>query len=134
MGKRKWYYGVPVVLVAGDDIYIKQVMKDFNEKIISVETKKSISREAVINIPYEELLKRYEEKIKEAVESPKIFFDKKEQYEIEITFHKEEVAEFVSRIPTVLKKDNCTIVIKDTDYLELYKLCRLCIKIAQLTE
>lgn len=127
-----WYYGVPVILVAGDNMYIEQAMKNFNNEIISVETKKSISREAVINIPYEELLKKYEIKVEEAVKKPKIFLDKKEQYEMEITFHKEEVAEFVSRIPTVSKKDNCTIVIKDTNYLNLYKLCRFCIIVSQL--
>lgn len=127
-----WYYGVPVVLVSGDNIYIEQVNNDFNNEIISVETKKSISRENIINISYEELLKRYETNIKEAIENPKIFLDKKEKYEIEITFYREQIAEFVARIPTVLKKDNCTVIIKDTNYLNLYKLCRFCILVAQL--
>lgn len=127
-----WYYGVPVILVAGDNIYIEQVNHDFNNEIISVETKKSISRENVINISYEELLKRYETNIKEAIEHPKILIDKKEKYEIEITFHREEIAEFVARIPTVLRKDNCTVIIKDTNYLKLYKLCRFCIIVARL--
>lgn len=127
-----WYYGVPVILVAGDNIYIEQVKNEFNNKIISVETKKSISCENIINISYEELLKKYETNIKVAIENPKIFIDKKEEYEIEITFYREEIAEFISRIPTVLKKDNYTVIIKDTDYLNLYKLCRFCIMIAQL--
>ena len=127
-----WYYGVPVILVSGDNIYIEQVKNDFNNEIISVETKKSISRENAINISYEELLKKYETNIKETIENPKIFLDKKEQYEIEITFDKEEIAGFISRIPTVLRKDNCTVIIKDTNYLNLYKLCRLCIVTANL--
>lgn len=127
-----WYYGVPVILVSGDNIYIDQVKNDFNNEIISVETKKSISRENAINISYEELLKKYETNIKEAIENPKIFLDKKEQYEIEITFNKEEIAGFISRIPTVLRKDNCTVIIKDTNYLNLYKLCRFCIVTANL--
>lgn len=129
-----WYYNVPVILASGDDTYIKQTKEDFKNQIITVETKKSISREAIINISYEELVKRYQTAVKESIEKTKTFFDKKDEYEIEITYHREEIAGLVSRIPTVERKGNCSIVIKSNDYLELYKLCRFCIKVAQLAD
>lgn len=129
-----YYYNVPVILVAGDDKYINQSLKDFNNNIITIETKKAINREVAINIPYNKLVNQYEEKVRQALNMKEYYIDKKDSHEIKIIFHTEDIANFVSRIPTVERIDSKTVKIKNKDYLKIYKLYRFCVTIADLSK
>ena len=129
-----WYYNVPVALVAGDDKYIEQSLKEFNGKIATVATKKSINRETAINIPYNKLKQEYEAKIKQALSMKDFFIGKKDHYEIKITYHTENAAYFVSNLPTVNRISSKTISISGKDYLELRKLYRMCVSVCYLLQ
>ena len=122
------YYNVPLLLVAGDDKYIEQSQGEFNDELITVETKKAINRELALSIPYDKLKQEYEFKIKQALNSKGVLLNKKDKYEIKITFFTEDLAGFVASIPTVTRIDNKTISIDGSDYLEAYKLLAFCLK------
>jgi len=61
------YYGVPVIMVSGDEATTMEARKFFGEKIITVATKKGLSREAAILYPFEETRKALYEGAKRAV-------------------------------------------------------------------
>jgi D-amino peptidase len=61
------YYGIPPVLVTGDEATCREAIKFFGTEIITVATKKGISREAAILYPFEETHKALYEGAKKAV-------------------------------------------------------------------
>jgi D-amino peptidase len=61
------YYGVPVIMVSGDEATTREAYKFFGEEIITVATKKGLSREAAILYPFEETRKALYEGAKRAV-------------------------------------------------------------------
>jgi D-amino peptidase len=61
------YYGVPPVLVTGDEATCREGIKFFGTGIVTVATKKGISREAAILYPFEETHKALYEGAKKAV-------------------------------------------------------------------
>ena len=61
------YYGVPVIMVSGDEATTREAHKFFGEEIITVATKKGLSREAAILYPFEETRKALYEGAKRAV-------------------------------------------------------------------
>jgi D-amino peptidase len=61
------YYGVPVIMVSGDEATTREARKFFGEEIITVATKKGLSREAAILYPFEETRKALYEGAKRAV-------------------------------------------------------------------
>ena len=61
------YYGVPVIMVSGDEATTREARKFFGEEIITVATKKGLSREAAILYPFEETRKALYEGAKKAV-------------------------------------------------------------------
>jgi D-amino peptidase len=48
------YYGVPVIMVTGDEATTREAKKFFGNSIITVPVKKGLSREAAILYPFEE--------------------------------------------------------------------------------
>lgn len=61
------YYGVPVIMVSGDEATTREARKFFGEEIITVPTKKGLSREAAILYPFEETRKALYEGAKKSV-------------------------------------------------------------------
>ena len=61
------YYGVPVIMVSGDEATTREARKFFGKEIITVATKKGLSREAAILYPFEETRKALYEGAKKAV-------------------------------------------------------------------
>jgi D-amino peptidase len=61
------YYGVPVIMVTGDEATTREARKFFGNNIITVPVKKGLSREAAILYPFEETRKALYEGAKRAM-------------------------------------------------------------------
>lgn len=122
-------YHVPLLLVAGDDKYISQTKEELGDNIPAIQTKKSINRETVIHIPFNQLKKEYVQKVQQGVDMKGCIMPTSDSYEIKMTFRAEDMANFVARIPTVERIDSKSVVIKGKDYVQLYQLMRFCIKV-----
>jgi D-amino peptidase len=61
------YYGVPVIMVSGDEATCREAQKFFGNEIITVAVKKGLSREAAILYPFAETRKALYEGARKAV-------------------------------------------------------------------
>ena len=61
------YFGVPPVMVTGDEAVCREARKFFGPEVITVATKKGISREAAVLYPFEETHKALYEGAKKAI-------------------------------------------------------------------
>ena len=61
------YYGVPVIMVSGDEATCREARQFFGDKIITVAVKKGLSREAALLYPFEETRKALYKGAKKAV-------------------------------------------------------------------
>jgi len=61
------YYGIPLIMVTGDEATCREARKFFGNNIVTVATKKGISREAAILYPFEETRKALYEGAKRCV-------------------------------------------------------------------
>lgn len=123
-----WEYGVPVILVSGDHLLKEQLKEELNTSFAFVETKKAISSQCALCCSWNTLVQRYEQAIADALQLPSI---KKQvaAHTMDITFHHERNAAFVSRMESVERIDLCTIRIRKDSYDALYRTMRFIIKI-----
>ena len=61
------YFGIPVIMVTGDEATIREARKFFGNNIVTVPVKKGLSREAAILYPFKETRKALYEGAKKAV-------------------------------------------------------------------
>lgn len=61
------YYGVPVIMVTGDEAVCREARKFLGNSIVTVPVKKGLSREAAVLYPFEETRKALAEGAKKAV-------------------------------------------------------------------
>lgn len=61
------YYGVPVIMVTGDEALCREARKFFGDNCVTVAVKRGISREAAVLYPFEETRKALYEGAKKAV-------------------------------------------------------------------
>jgi D-amino peptidase len=61
------YYGVPVIMVTGDEAVCREARKFFGNSIVTVAVKKGLSREAAVLYPFEETRKALFDGAKKAV-------------------------------------------------------------------
>jgi len=61
------YYGVPLIMVTGDEATCREANKFFGNNIVTVTVKKGLSREAAVLYPFEETRKALYEGAKKAV-------------------------------------------------------------------
>lgn len=61
------YYGVPVIMVTGDEALCREARKFFGNNVITVPVKKGLSREAAVLYPFEETRKALFEGAKKAI-------------------------------------------------------------------
>ncbi len=61
------YYGVPLIMVTGDEATCREARKFFGNKIVTVAVKKGLSREAAILYPFEETRKALYDGAKKAM-------------------------------------------------------------------
>jgi D-amino peptidase len=61
------YYGVPPILVTGDEATCREATKFFGSNVVTVATKKGLAREAAVLYPFEETRKALYEGAKKAI-------------------------------------------------------------------
>lgn len=61
------YYGVPVIMVTGDEALCREARKFFGNNVVAVPVKKGLAREAAVLYPFEETRKALYEGAKKAV-------------------------------------------------------------------
>ncbi len=125
------FFGVPVILVSGD----QQVCKDVKNEIGEIETvpvKTALSRYCAKNLPYENVIKKYEASVKKAMESigsakP---MPKAEKLTIEINFLQSVMAEAVVNVPEIVKTGERTVRYQGADISDIYRVMRSAITLA----
>jgi len=122
-----WEYGVPVILVSGDNLLKQQIEEELGKGFSYVETKKAINSQCALCCSWNTLMKRYQTEIPKALTHATM---KKEvtSHSMEITFHHERNAAFASRMDNVIRIDNCTVRIEKDNYDALYRMMRFIIK------
>lgn len=120
-------YGVPVILISGDDLLKKQMEEEVGETFFYVETKKVMNSQSALCCSFDTLMKRYASAIRQAIQIQKNKVERR-VHTMEITFHHERNAEFSSRMDGVCRVDPCTIRIEKESFDALYKYMRFVIK------
>ncbi len=121
------YYGVPLGLVTGDDLLIKEVEKFFGKKVETVITKFGISRFAARCRHPRDVHKEVETKAARAVKKVtllKVFTFRspvRAEFELSTTL----VADLAELIPGIQRKAARRCVYKAKDVLEFYRILRL---------
>ncbi|NBG87128.1 M55 family metallopeptidase [Isachenkonia alkalipeptolytica] len=125
------HYGVPVILVSGDE----RVCQDVKEEIGEIETvavKTALSRYCAKNLPYETVKENYKISVKKAMAS--IGFIKPLPVAtgpvIEIEFQQSVMAELVENIPGIIKIDERTVNYQARDVSDMYRVMRCAITLA----
>ena len=126
-------YGVPVILVAGDQCLKKQASVELMENFEFVQTKEAINYECALCCSKNTLCARYEEAIGSAL-NKEYKVSKEASYFVDIEFHYIRHADFVSRMPGVERINEVTIRISGEDYIALYRLMRFIIKVSNAFE
>ena len=122
------YYGIPTVLITGDDVICNEVKGWAKGQIETAVVKQSISRYAGHALPLEKARQVIHEAAFQAVrrlkDTPPGRFEVPTQLEVELTDR--EIARTISWMPQVEYDGNCTVGYSDTDFLKVYKaLCAM---------
>ena len=126
-----WEYGVPIVLISGDDLLKEQLKEELPMPFAYVETKRAISSQCALSCSWQMLEERYERAVSsmEAHCGQAPVYAKKPHC-VDITFHHERNADFVSRMDGVTRISDCTVRIQKDSYDEVYRYLRFVIKIS----
>ncbi len=125
------HYGVPVILVSGDEKACESVKEELGE-IETVAVKTALSRYCAKNLPYETIKKNYKISVKKALES----IDFTEPISIaakpliEIKFQQSVMAELVENIPGIVKTAEGTLTYQAVDMPDMYRVMRSAITLA----
>ncbi len=120
-------YGVPVILISGDDLLKEQMDEEITDTFFYVETKKVINSQSALCCSWDTLMKRYDFFIKQAIHVKKNKPQVK-SHTLDITFHHERNADFAARMDGVCRIDSCTVRIEKESFDALYKYMRFVIK------
>lgn len=123
-----WHHGVPIILASGDSLLKKQLSDELRGSVHYVQTKEAIDSSTAICCSYDELMRQYDEQARLALSDQYAIYPE-DRYVMDITFHRERNADFVSRMPQTMRVDPCTIRIEGSDYAKVYALMRFIIKI-----
>jgi D-amino peptidase len=118
-------YGVPVVLVTGDDVAVKQVAEvATTAKLVAV--KRAINPRAVELRPFAAVHKEIEEAAYEGVRSAKKFAPVRDaSYKVEIQFQDVSIPEVAQNLPTMSRPAPDTIAFTADSMARAYTLIRL---------
>ncbi|MCK4668482.1 M55 family metallopeptidase [Candidatus Dependentiae bacterium] len=129
------YYKVPLLLVSGDDVLIKDIKKRYKQVTI-VLTKKGISRFSSKSLPLNKVHSDLRIKTITAINNIKkskpIFITP--EYRVEIKFNNTVQADVVSLLPQLKRIDGRTIKFKISDYRDFYSMFMAIILLAATTK
>jgi len=116
------YYGVPVVLVTGDQAVIDEA-RTLIETIESVAVKQAVCRRAAHCFPFAKTLEDITLMAKRAIQhlNPKSICNFKEPYDLKVEFQKSEFADLVAGIPGVERQTGYSVTFSTNDFVELYQ-------------
>ncbi len=119
------WYGVPVVLVTGDDVAVKQVGAVATDAR-TVAVKRAINPRAVDLRPLEEVHREIETASKEAVARAQRHAPRRETaYKVEVRFHEPFIPEIAESIPGMQRMAPDTIAFASDSMPRAYTLIRL---------
>ncbi len=121
------YYGVPVVLVSGDDTLVKEVRKFLGKSVETVIAKRGISRSAAQCRHPEDVQKEISVKAARAVHKARKIkpFRFRTPIRAEINLADSLVADAVEMIPGIKRTDGRKILFRAKNILEFYSTLRL---------
>ena len=121
------YYGVPVVLVSGDDTLAKEVRKFFGNAVETVIAKRGISRSAAQCRHPDDVQKEISVKAARAIIRAKKIkpFKFRTPIQAEIDLASALVADIVELIPGIKRTDGRKVQFKAKNILEFYRMLRL---------
>lgn len=125
------HFGVPVVLVAGDNKVTRDVKSEIGD-IETVAVKDTISRYCAKNLPYNKLKVAYKESIAKAIANVEKYPVKgfNIPLHLELEFTQSVMVEKAASLPQVSRVDAKTVEFEAKDPVELYKLFRAMITLA----
>jgi D-amino peptidase len=119
------WYGVPVVLVTGDDVAVKQVSTVATDAR-SVVVKRAINQRAADLRPFDAVHKDIEAAAKEGVARAKRFAPRREAaYKVDVQFHETFIPEVAENLPGMLRPAPDTIAFSTDTMPRAYTLIRL---------
>jgi D-amino peptidase len=120
-------YGVPVVLLAGDNAIVDEVHRLVDPNIIGVVVKKAIGLHSADSVSPETARNLIREATKEALGRVKSFrpFTLSNPVTVEISFKNMLNAEILSYLPNVQRVDGSTIRFTGKDIVEVYKFMQV---------
>ena len=126
------YYGVPVVMLAGDTETCRQAKELLGNSLVTVPVKEAVSRLAARNFAREKVLADLQEGAGKAISSLNTLkpYELKSPYQFEINFHTSQQTESGMLIPAVKRTGPRTLSFTVKDYLEGYKLMRALISLS----
>jgi D-amino peptidase len=122
------YYGIPTVLITGDDLICNEVKAWTNGQIETAIVKKSFSRYAARCLPLVKARNLIQEAARRAVQriheiQPSRYAD---PIRLEVDFNDREIARDVSWMPQIEYDGDCTAAYEGADFLKVYQvLCAM---------
>jgi D-amino peptidase len=119
------WYGVPVALVTGDDVAVKQVAETATSaKLVTV--KRAINPRAVELLPFKVVHREIEESAFQGVRDAKKFAPQRAaSYKVEVQFNELAIPEVAQNIPTMTRPAPDTIAFTTDSMPRAYTLIRL---------
>jgi D-amino peptidase len=119
------FYGVPVVLVTGDDVAVRQVAETARDAR-TVAVKRAINPRAVELRPFKAVHSEIEENAFEGVRAAKRFTPRREAaYRVEVQFQDVAIPEVAQNLPTMERPSPDTIAFTSDSMAKAYTLIRL---------
>ena len=118
------WYGVPVVLVTGDDVAVKQVAEIATEaKTVAV--KRAINPRAAELRPFKEVHADIERAARDGVSGAKKFAPRRTRYRVEVQFQDVAIPEVAENLPGMERPAPDTIAFSQDSMPKAYTLIRL---------
>lgn len=120
-------YGVPVVLVSGDNAVVDEVHRLVDPNIVGVVVKKALGMRSADSVSPQVARTMIRDATREALASLKTFhpFTMSNPVTVEITFKNMLNAEILSFLPNVQRVDGSTIRFTGKDIVEVYKFMQV---------
>jgi len=128
-------FHVPVALVTGDQLTIECAKQELND-FVGVIVKEAVGRYAAKIYPFEVVEEKLKAGIEEAMRRLREFKPTVEQepVEVKLTFYSSAFAETPSLLPNVERLDARTLRYTAKNYLEAYRLLRVCLSLSSLAK
>jgi len=124
-------YGVPVVMVSGDNAVCGQAREILGEKVVTAQVKEAVGRYAAKTLSFEKARQLIRQQAKSAIEKRKEMkpFKVNGPYTFQLAYLRSSQADNAMSIPGVKRLDARAVQIKSDDYVTGYKLLRALISL-----